>query len=78
MLLSCRNLTEMLTNEREGKLSSWQRFKVRLHLKICGPCKRYTAQMDATVAALKTLREEPPDDVHESLVESFRKHTRGG
>jgi predicted anti-sigma-YlaC factor YlaD len=76
MIICCRTLTEMLTLQREGKLTGWQRFKVRLHLWICGYCRTYSRQMDATVAATKTLKEPPAEQVREALVASFRQRMR--
>lgn len=82
MIISCRTLTENLTARSEGGLSRWQRFKVWLHLKLCGPCKTYAAQMSATVAAARALKdevnEEPRADVRDALVAAFRKRTHGG
>ncbi|HZO12722.1 MAG TPA: hypothetical protein VFB62_05680 [Polyangiaceae bacterium] len=59
MIVTCRELTEMSTDKKEGKLTRAQRLAVALHLAWCRRCKRYLEQVDLTVDALHRLRDEP-------------------
>jgi anti-sigma factor RsiW len=72
MIVTCRKLTELITDQKEGKLS--QRADYSLHLLGCRHCRAYVEQMNLTVEAVKDLPSEPvPGEVHEALLAEFRK-----
>ncbi|AKT42474.1 anti-sigma factor family protein [Chondromyces crocatus] len=75
MFITCRQLTEMITDEGEGKLSPVQRLGYRFHLSWCSHCRIYVDQMLTTVETLKALPEEPvPEATQAELLAQFRKH----
>jgi anti-sigma factor RsiW len=75
MLVTCRQLTEMVTDKKEGKLSSEQQAGYALHLSWCDRCRRYIQQMDLTMEAVKRLPDEPvPEEVRSALLARFRGH----
>ena len=75
MIVTCRELTEMSTDKKEGKLTRAQRLAVALHLAWCRRCKRYLEQLDLTVEALNRLPGEPVSAaVRQKLRERFRRH----
>lgn len=77
MIVTCRKLTEMITDHKEGKLSSMQQAAYSLHLLWCRHCRAYVQQMNLTIDALKDLPDDPvPSDVHVALLAEFRR--RGG
>jgi predicted anti-sigma-YlaC factor YlaD len=72
-MLSCKQITELVTDYLEGRMPLSRRMSFRLHLGMCAPCRAYLRQMQATVEVLGRLPEEPiPDDVQQELVACFR------
>jgi exonuclease VII small subunit len=73
MMLTCRELTELVTEYLEGKLSLGQRLRFEMHIALCRHCRAYLRQMEQTVQILGKLPEEsvPPDALNE-LLERFR------
>jgi anti-sigma factor RsiW len=55
MMLSCKEITELVTAYAEGQLSFTDRLRFRLHIGMCRNCRAYVRQMKATVAALGKL-----------------------
>ena len=53
----CRQFVEEVTNYLEGKLSEAEQRWTDEHLAACPHCRAYLAQMRATIAALRGLRE---------------------
>jgi anti-sigma factor ChrR (cupin superfamily) len=51
-MLTCREMTELVTDYAEGHLSFVDRVRFHVHLGICRHCRRYVRQMKASVAAL--------------------------
>ncbi len=73
-MLTCQQLTEIVTDYVEGRMPFWQRAQVQLHLGMCGTCRAYLHQMRATVRTLGKLPAEPmPADVKAELLERFRR-----
>jgi anti-sigma factor RsiW len=78
MIVTCRKLTELITDQKEGKLSAVQQAGYSLHLLWCRHCRAYVEQMSLTVEAVKDLPSEPvPGEVHEALLAAFRKRHGG-
>ena len=78
MLMTCREATCLLTEQREGQLSAWARMRFRLHLGLCGRCRAYVRGFDQVLEALTTLpREPPPEPLCDALVERLRQRTAG-
>ncbi|MBM4220683.1 MAG: zf-HC2 domain-containing protein [Gammaproteobacteria bacterium] len=44
-MLSCKDTSELVSRSLDEELSWRQRIAVRLHLLICGACRRFVAQM---------------------------------
>lgn len=67
-MLTCRQLTEVVTDYLEGRMSLWQRLRFQMHLGMCRHCRAYLEQMRATVRSLGHLPAEPiPSDVQAEL-----------
>lgn len=72
-MLTCQQLTEIVTDYLEGRMSLFQRLRVEMHLGMCRHCRAYLKQMKATVRTLGRLPDEPmPEDVKAELLERFR------
>ena len=73
-MMTCREATCLLTEEREGQLSAWTRLRYRMHLGICPRCRAYARGYDQVLEALASLpREPPPAHLHDALVERVRR-----
>lgn len=71
-MLTCRELTELITEYLEGRMSFWQRLQVQMHLGMCQHCRAYLRQMRATVQTLGKLPTEPiPPEVERELLRRF-------
>jgi predicted anti-sigma-YlaC factor YlaD len=73
-MLTCREVTELVTDYLEGRQTLVQRLRFEMHLGMCRSCRAYLRQMRSTVRALGSL---PPDavppDVREELLHRFRE-----
>lgn len=73
-MLSCKELTELATDYLEDDLAWRARLRIRVHLWMCGHCRRYVDQMRKVVALLKRLPTEPiPSNLLETLMPQFRE-----
>lgn len=74
MPVTCCQLTEMVTDKKEGKLSSAQQSDYEAHLSWCHRCRTYIQQMDLTMAAVKRLPDAPvPEALRDALLARFRR-----
>lgn len=72
-MLTCRELTELITDYLEGRMPLMQRLRFQLHLGMCRHCRAYLRQMRATVRTLgMILAEPPPPEVRDELLLRFR------
>jgi len=77
-MLSCKQLTELVTEYLEGKLSLGERLKFQMHLGMCKHCRAYLRQMKLTIETLGHLPAEPiPDAVRDELLDRFKSWKRG-
>lgn len=71
---NCREATEGCTDLAEGAMSEADRARVQRHLRICGACKAYKAQMETSVRALRELpRDELEETEKQQLLRRFRE-----
>jgi predicted anti-sigma-YlaC factor YlaD len=76
-MLSCRQLTELVTDHLEGKLSLGDRLRFQMHLGMCKHCRAYLRQMKLTIATLGQLPADSiPDDVRTELLQRFKTWKR--
>lgn len=59
MIPSCREMTEIVTDYVEGRLSPFERLRFELHLGLCRGCRAYLRQMRLTARALGRLSAPP-------------------
>ncbi len=79
-MLTCKEITELVTDYAEGNLSFMDRFRFRMHIGMCRNCRQYVRQVKATAAALGKLPPpELPPELEEELLRRFEswKQTRG-
>jgi len=72
-MLTCREITALVTDYLEGRLTFGQRVRFQLHVGMCRSCRRYLSQMRATVRMLGKVPDEPlPPDVEDAMLKQFR------
>ncbi len=73
-MLTCQQLTELVTDYLEGRLSFMERVSFQMHLGMCGHCREYLRQMKMTVRTLGKLPAEPiPAGARDDLLARFRR-----
>ena len=71
--LSCRELTELVTDYLEGALPPAEKSRFEDHLAECGNCEIYLEQIRATIRVSGTLTpDELTPDAEEALLQAFR------
>lgn len=77
-MLSCREVTELVSDYLEGDLPRRERLRVQVHILMCRYCRRYLSQMRKVVGILRGLPAEPaPPEVLDKLLPQFReKHDK--
>ena len=71
--LTCKELTELITDYLEERLSQTDRIRFEQHLSVCPGCVAYVDQMRVTIQAMGSKPPlKIPSSIEESLLEAFR------
>jgi predicted anti-sigma-YlaC factor YlaD len=54
-MLSCREVTRLVSDSHERPLGLQERFSLRMHLTMCSACRKFEVQMGTIRTALRTL-----------------------
>jgi anti-sigma factor RsiW len=74
LMLTCKQLVELVTDYLEGALSAADRQRFETHLDDCAACSRYLDQMRTTIRMLGRLTEDSlPTGARERLLDVFRE-----
>jgi hypothetical protein len=79
-MFSCRDATNLMTDESEGALSGRGRFGYRTHMVLCAHCRAFRRQLREVVELAREIPREkdaPRPELEERLVEAFRAQKRG-
>jgi anti-sigma factor RsiW len=77
-MISCKDITELITDYVEGVMPFTDRMSFRMHIAMCPPCKRYVEQMKLTVETTGQLPSEPlPEHVESELMTIFKDWKTG-
>lgn len=72
-MLTCQQLTELVTDYLEGRLSLMERVSFQMHIGMCKRCRAYLRQMRMTVQTLGQMPVDPiPEGVRDDLLARFR------
>jgi predicted anti-sigma-YlaC factor YlaD len=72
-MLTCRQMTELVTDYLESRMIWWDRVRFQMHVGMCRHCREYLRQMKETIrAAGRVTIEPPPSVVEEELLRRFR------
>ena len=75
--LTCRELTEVLTDYLEGAMALEDRARFEAHLALCEGCVTYVNHMRQTIATVRVLRPEHVEATAPAdLLEAFRAWKR--
>jgi len=55
-LLSCKDVSRLLSQAEERPLTSWDRMRVRWHLAMCGMCRAFERQLAFMREAMRRYR----------------------
>lgn len=76
-MLTCRELTELITDYLEGRMAFMDRVRFRSHIGMCRNCRTYLDQMKHTIRTLGHLPPETiPPDMRDQLLARFRDWKR--
>jgi hypothetical protein len=53
MIHSCHKAAQLISDAMDRRLSLWERFCLRVHLLLCGACRRYRRQLTILREAMK-------------------------
>lgn len=71
-MLSCKQITELVTDYLEGRMTLADRMRFQMHLGMCTHCRAYLRQMKTVIATLGHLPDEPmPDEVRDEMRKRF-------
>ncbi len=71
-MLTCRQITGLVTDYLEGRLPLGQRLRFQVHLGMCRNCRWYLSQMKSTIRTLNWLRPASIPEVPEEILRRFR------
>lgn len=75
--MTCKEITELVTDYLERRLSLRDRLRVRWHLGFCRFCRAYLRQMRTTIRIAGRLPDEPlPHAMQAELLRRFRDFER--
>ncbi len=72
-MLTCKELTELVTDYLEGRQSFLQRMRFEAHLGMCRHCRAYLRQMRDTI---QTLGHMPEDSISREMRNQLLDHFR--
>ena len=76
-MLTCREMTEVITDYLERRLPLRKRLLFQMHIGMCRHCRAYLRQMKLTVRSLGKLAPPPiPEDVKAELLRRFETWKR--
>lgn len=55
--VSCKDVSHLLSREREAPLTGWERIRVKWHLGVCRMCRAFQQQMQLMQEAMRRYRE---------------------
>lgn len=72
-MLSCKDITNLLTEYLEGGMTFADRMQMKMHLALCGHCRNYAAQLKLTIDSCGEIPPPEVDDhLEQELLETFR------
>ena len=76
MLLNCREVSRLLSQSMDAKLTWHRRLAIRLHLLYCVWCRRYAAQLQFLRRATPKMAASPDQTPHPKLSPEAKERMR--
>jgi len=77
-MLTCRDLTENASAYLDGDVRPLRQARLRLHLMMCGNCRRYLDQIRQSLSAVRACCTVPvPDPAEDKLAAAFKSRFPG-
>lgn len=73
IMISCRQVSHLLSERRERLLNLRERVGLRLHLLICGECRRFARQIDWIQRVLARARSDDQCAIQRSMPDATRE-----
>lgn len=74
IVLSCREVAKSASDYLDANISWRRRLQIRLHLVMCGHCRRYVDQLARSIAALRGLKEATMEpETAEQVIAALRR-----
>ncbi len=71
-MLTCSQMTDLVTEYLEGTMPFAQRLRFQLHVGLCRHCRRYLSQMKTTIRTLRLLGPVSVPELPGELVRRLR------
>jgi predicted anti-sigma-YlaC factor YlaD len=72
-MLRCKDITELVTDYVERRMSFVERLRFQLHLGMCRHCREYLRQVRRTIRLAGALRpEDVPPEIRDELLRRFQ------
>jgi hypothetical protein len=56
-LVSCKDVSRLLSREQEAPLTGWERIRMKWHLAVCGMCRAFERQLRFLQKAMRRYRQ---------------------
>jgi hypothetical protein len=56
-IIRCKDVSRLVSQQQDGKLTPWQRLTLRLHLSVCAACSRFERQVRFLRTAMRKYSE---------------------
>ena len=74
-MLKCRDVPAEAEALLDGELSLGRRMSLRLHLFMCGPCRRYFRQLRQLLGAVPHMHGEASDEEVDKVLRHLHDHS---
>lgn len=75
LALSCKDVTELVTEAMEGALAPDTQVEFTEHLSQCEACRTFAQQIAQTVDVLRMLPRDAGPEPNEQIMTAFRRRT---
>ena len=74
-MLKCRDVPAEAERLLDGELSRGARISLRVHLFMCGPCRRYLRQLRVLLGAVPHMHGEASDEEVDKVLKHLHDHS---
>lgn len=78
-MLSCKHIVDLGTDYLDQELGFWKKTEMKMHLMICGHCRRYIKQLKQTITVLAHWRlKQPTQEQLDQLKSNYQQTVSEG